>query len=256
MKVVLKFKAFALWLMILSFLFVSSAWGETNIKKAIIGKWEQYDEELGGIESIEFFEDGTVFSYHAGWKLSAGGDYRFVDRNRIRINLGGLWGLVGPIVCGVSVTENELILTMPDGKVEKYNRVSAKETTSAAEEEEEELAEIKEQIEKRLRMLSTTKYPYLLDTDSVRSAISTTWMHLTSPIRGNLVEKYNEFYYAAWDYQDMAISALRKARSSLTENNIPLAKKHIGEADRYIRLANLPDFSLKNVPYTSDIQKL
>lgn len=118
-----QFIVFAFCLMIVSF-GLSISWG-VEIKKSIIGKWERYDEKLCGIESIEFFEDGTVYSYCANWKLSAGGDYRFIDENRIKIEWGGIWGIVvGPIIYKISVSKNELILTTSDGKIEKYRKGS------------------------------------------------------------------------------------------------------------------------------------
>ncbi|MDI6891238.1 MAG: hypothetical protein QMC83_09950 [Thermodesulfovibrionales bacterium] len=209
-----KFKVFAFCLpLTLSFLVIPLSWGEIDTEKAIIGKWEQYDPK--GNETLEFFKDGTVSTFHESFGFSVAGDYRFIDNKHVRINLGGLWALVGPIVCKVSVSGNNLILTMPDGEVEKYWRVGIKPGQIESTADKDEAVRIQEEIERRLRILNTTTYTYLLDIDSIRSAISTTWMHLTSPIRGNLVEKYNEFYYAAWDYQGMALSALRKARSSL-----------------------------------------
>jgi len=118
-----KMKVLALCvILIIPNLLISIALGEVDIKKAIIGKWGQYDQKLGGMEYFEFFEDGTVFTFHDGLKMSAGGDYKFIDKNRIRINLAGIWSLVGPVVCKVSVSGDTLILTLPDGKVEEYKK--------------------------------------------------------------------------------------------------------------------------------------
>ncbi|MCJ7507439.1 MAG: hypothetical protein MUO85_01755 [candidate division Zixibacteria bacterium] len=123
MRIEGKMKVLALCvILIFPNLLISLALGEVDIKKAIIGKWGQYDQKLGGMEYFEFFEDGTVFTYHDGLKMSAGGDYKFIDKNRIRINLSGIWSLVGPVVCKVSISGDTLILTLPDGKVEEYKK--------------------------------------------------------------------------------------------------------------------------------------
>ena len=61
---------------------------------------------------------------------------------------------------------------------------------------------------------------------------------MTSPILGRLPERYNEFYYAALDYQGMAVAALHKAKSVLRDGNIVLAQKYIKDADQYKKLAD------------------
>lgn len=72
-------------------------------------------------ESIEFFKDGTVSVVDKG--MSMGGSYRFVDDNRIRIELGGLGALVGPMVYRISISRGELTMTSPDGDFLRYQRV-------------------------------------------------------------------------------------------------------------------------------------
>jgi len=49
---------------------------------AINGKWQ----EVGGTETVEFFKDGTVTFVESGMTMS--GNYKFVDDERIRIELG------------------------------------------------------------------------------------------------------------------------------------------------------------------------
>ena len=60
--------------------------------QTIVGKWKEVD----GTEIIEFFKDGTVKVTDEGLAIS--GDYRFIDDNRIRLNLGGIGGLLGAVI--------------------------------------------------------------------------------------------------------------------------------------------------------------
>jgi hypothetical protein len=83
---------------------------------AIVGKWS----EIGGTEKIELFKDGTITVVNKD--IIMGGKYTFVDKDRIRIELSGLGALLGPFVVTVSISGDELTLTMPDGKVTKYRR--------------------------------------------------------------------------------------------------------------------------------------
>jgi hypothetical protein len=86
-------------------------------EKAIIGKWSEID----GTEIIEFFKDGTLTVADEG--MDMGGSYKFVEKNRVRVELGGLGALAGPFVATVSISGNELTWTMPDGEVSRYKRV-------------------------------------------------------------------------------------------------------------------------------------
>lgn len=88
MRIDRKLKMFVVCtLTILSSLFISVGWGEVDIKKAIIGKWERHDPEYEGKDTMEFFEDGTVSGFHEGLGLSVAGDYKFIDNRTIRISL-------------------------------------------------------------------------------------------------------------------------------------------------------------------------
>lgn len=88
-----------------------------NPEAAIIGKWDEID----GTETIEFFKDGTITVDDKG--MSFGGDYKFIDNDRIRIELGGLGALAGPMIVKVSISKDELSLTTSDGDIDKYQRV-------------------------------------------------------------------------------------------------------------------------------------
>jgi len=97
-------------------LVVLSGCGKST-EKAIIGKWKEVDST----ETIEFFKDGTVTVIDKGMSMS--GNYKFVGKNRIKMELGGLGALMGPIVSKISISGNELSMTMPDGKIERYQRL-------------------------------------------------------------------------------------------------------------------------------------
>jgi uncharacterized protein (DUF2147 family) len=77
----------------------------------IVGKWKNID----GTETMEFFKDGTVSL--VGKEMSLGGTYKFVDTNRMKLEYGDLGAWMGPIITTISISGNELTLTMPDGKV-------------------------------------------------------------------------------------------------------------------------------------------
>jgi hypothetical protein len=85
-------------------------------ENAIVGKWS----EIGGTETMEFFKDGTVSVVDKGMTME--GSYKFVEKDSIKLELGGLGALVGPIVAKVSIKGDELIFTLPDGDVLKYKR--------------------------------------------------------------------------------------------------------------------------------------
>lgn len=82
----------------------------------ILGKWK----EIRGTETMEFFKDGTISVVNRG--MSMGGSYKFVDKDRIKLELGGLGALAGPIVAKVSFSSGELTFTMPDGRISKYSK--------------------------------------------------------------------------------------------------------------------------------------
>lgn len=108
--------------------------GETDIKEAIIGKWEKHYDAAETF-TLEFFRDGSISAIFSAINtdstgneepliISKKGSYRLIDGNRIRIDIpGGALDFSGPIVCGVSIAKDELILTKPNGEVEKYIKV-------------------------------------------------------------------------------------------------------------------------------------
>lgn len=92
----------------------AASWSEAaDLKSRILGKWV----EEGGTERIEFLQDGTVIIVQG--TMSAAGDYRFIDSNRLRIDLKGLYGSkVFEVV--KSAKTGALVMKEPNGKVSIY----------------------------------------------------------------------------------------------------------------------------------------
>ncbi|MBP7274822.1 MAG: hypothetical protein KBA51_01305 [Kiritimatiellae bacterium] len=83
---------------------------------AIAGKWSK----IGDTEKMEFFKDGTITIATKSENLV--GKYSFIDKDRIRVELGGVRALGGPFVASVSFSGDELTWTMPDGTAYIYTR--------------------------------------------------------------------------------------------------------------------------------------
>jgi thioredoxin-related protein len=85
---------------------------------AIIGKWIEEDGS-----TTEFLKEGTIILSEK--EIPMAGNYRFIDDTRIRIEIGGLGALAGPMIFEiVSVSNNELVIKDPKGKVTKLTRIS------------------------------------------------------------------------------------------------------------------------------------
>jgi len=83
----------------------------------IVGKWLFSDTA----QSLEFLKSGTVNVIAGG--SSAAGTYKFVDKNRLRLDLGGLGGFGKSQLYGVSsVSNNELTLTDDRGQASMFIR--------------------------------------------------------------------------------------------------------------------------------------
>lgn len=122
----------------------------SKTENEIVGKWDivltisstgQYTVHTTGTETIEFLKDGTVvivkevkdlwpnldpksgrlFKQYKHKETSVG-NYKFVENDRIRLELSGWEGWGGAMVATVSISDNTLIFTMPDGRVKKYQR--------------------------------------------------------------------------------------------------------------------------------------
>ncbi|WP_379866271.1 hypothetical protein [Marinobacter sp. M5B] len=89
----------------------------TDPREAIVGEWREID----GTEEVEFLSEGTVIFSDQG--LTFSGDYEFIEKDRIKLRLGGIAWLAGAIVAEVSISGNVLTLTANNEKPEKYRRV-------------------------------------------------------------------------------------------------------------------------------------
>ncbi len=91
---------------------------ENGKGKVIVGKWEEVD----GTQTIKFFKEGTVVVIDKG-DPPLTGDYRFIGDSRIRMDLKGLGELLGPVIAKISISMDEIVLTNPSGKIEKYRKL-------------------------------------------------------------------------------------------------------------------------------------
>ena len=89
----------------------------SNPEDAIVGKWK----EIGKTEVIEFFEEGTVSSTNKGISLT--GKYSFIEKNRVKLEFGGVGALAGPKIRTVSIDGDVLTLTDSTGDEDKYQRI-------------------------------------------------------------------------------------------------------------------------------------
>lgn len=115
----------------------------SKTENEIVGKWDivltisatgRYTvHTAAGAETIEFLKNGTVVTVtEEKWPVFGGpawitkrtkaGDYKFIEKDRIKIQWGGFNAWDGPIVANISISGDKLTLTMPDGRVEKYQR--------------------------------------------------------------------------------------------------------------------------------------
>lgn len=87
-------------------------------ESSIVGNWKEIGEENS---YMEFFKDGTV-SATGKYTGTIGGSYEFLDRETVKIEMGGIGAWVGPLIFNVSTKGNELTLSQPNGKVYVYER--------------------------------------------------------------------------------------------------------------------------------------
>jgi len=87
---------------------------EAGKEKTITGKWKEVD----GDQALEFSKHGIVtIIEEEGTRL--GGDYELIDENQVKMK----FPLFGIIVAEISSSGNEMTLTNPFGKVEKYRKL-------------------------------------------------------------------------------------------------------------------------------------
>lgn len=111
------FKQTMNWLAVASFL-VLLASCSSKTENAVAGKWREVD----GTETLHFLKDGTVNIEDRG--MSMEGSYEFTEENKMRLDVDLLNLMTGgPVLTEVSIADNQLTMTMPDGVVSRYERV-------------------------------------------------------------------------------------------------------------------------------------
>jgi len=82
----------------------------------IVGRWQQ----VGGDQILEFFDGGTVTATSFGITIT--GDYEFLDKDTIRLDMRGLFGLGNSQVLDIRISGDTLILSASGVSVQ-YNRL-------------------------------------------------------------------------------------------------------------------------------------
>lgn len=89
-------------------------------ERDVLGKWKSED----GLSTIEFFHEGTVTMMDEIMPVS--GSYTFLEKDRIKLDMGGIGALFGPLVSEIVISKNKnkmiIVYPSPLGAV-RYNRV-------------------------------------------------------------------------------------------------------------------------------------
>ena len=105
------------WLAIIScFMFLSAC--SPKPEEQLTGKWQ----EVGGTETLQFAQDGTVMIEDEGDTMS--GSYIFVDANRIELLLPGGLELSDSTVMRGALSDDVLTFTTPEDSVYEYKRLN------------------------------------------------------------------------------------------------------------------------------------
>jgi type IV pilus assembly protein PilA len=81
----------------------------------LVGNWY----EIGGEEHIQFFQDGTIVISGEG---NYSGDYSILDEKTMRIDLGGLGALTGPLIAEYEIAGEILSLRSSGGDTDRYTK--------------------------------------------------------------------------------------------------------------------------------------
>ncbi len=101
----------AFYTIILFILLIASC--ASKPENLIIGKWEDVKDKT----TIEFLKDGTCILVERKQQAVVG-KYNFIDNNRLKVDIYGMSRILQ-----MAISENELILTFPDGAAAKHKRV-------------------------------------------------------------------------------------------------------------------------------------
>ena len=97
--------------------FILASCSQKEPSEAILGKWQATHDNI----SMEFTSDGSVTVGEGDDAMV--GTYEFTDTNTMVLVSSSPGALPDPIITTIAVSEDELIITMPSGRVEKHTRV-------------------------------------------------------------------------------------------------------------------------------------
>lgn len=89
------------------------------------------------------------------------------------------------------------------------------------------------EIDLQLKTISAdlSQRPYLYSTCGFKDSVATVWMGLSGRLTGaELQEKYDELYFASFNYANLAVTCLKTARQFLSQGNLAAAEKQIARA--------------------------
>ena len=118
MKISYFFRIFLATFLIASF---STSCSSSEPQDMIIGKWK----EANGPEVMEFSKDGSI-KIDLSNMPPLNGQYTFVEKDKIKIDLGGIGKMMGTLVVTVEINKDEMILKNfnKEGSKQKYIKIS------------------------------------------------------------------------------------------------------------------------------------
>lgn len=136
------------------------------------------------------------------------------------------------------VTLADIDLTKIAWDIEFTDGLGARHVIRSVPQNWETFQKLDTQIKNNLSRLSGNPCVYLYDNNTIMSTISTSWMKLTAPLIGNDIGRYNEFYWAAYDYNGVAKSAFLKAKEFLGVLDTASAQTYVNQGLLYDKLSS------------------
>lgn len=84
---------------------------------ALVGIW--HEDSTG--QTVQFFHGGTISI--KGRLGAISGTYSVLDATHLKLELGGIGALAGPVVATYEISSSVLKVTTPDGRLSTYKRV-------------------------------------------------------------------------------------------------------------------------------------
>ena len=94
------------------------------------------------------------------------------------------------------------------------------------------------EIDLQLNTISAdlSQRPYLYNTRGFKDSVATVWMRLSGRLTGaELQEKYDELYFASFNYASLAVTSLKTAREFLSQGNLAAAEKQLARARHFLQ---------------------